>query len=129
MVRVVSHFREEFKISKVAFPIHKNRVYKLAYMDLTYATFFDLNMGYFKVHWKPQGKKLCTIVFPWGDYSDLRLAMGVPSSPDIVQSKISHLMVGLDSATAYLKNKLVATKGSYNEHLQNLEQVLLKLEY
>ena len=54
--------------------------------------------------------------------------MRVASSQHFFQSKISHLLVGLDFVGAYLDDVLVATKGSYNEHLQSLEQVLLKLD-
>jgi Reverse transcriptase (RNA-dependent DNA polymerase) len=54
--------------------------------------------------------------------------MGVANSPDIFQSKISQLMVGLEFVIAYLDDMLIETKGSYTEHLQRLEQVLVKLD-
>jgi Reverse transcriptase (RNA-dependent DNA polymerase) len=54
--------------------------------------------------------------------------MGVAISSDIFQSKISQLMVGLDFVRAYLDDVLVATKGSYQEHILNLEQVFQKLD-
>jgi RNase H-like domain found in reverse transcriptase/Reverse transcriptase (RNA-dependent DNA polymerase) len=37
-------------------------------------------------------------------------------------------MVGLDFVRAYLDDVLVATKGSYQDHLQNLEQLFQKLD-
>jgi Reverse transcriptase (RNA-dependent DNA polymerase) len=54
--------------------------------------------------------------------------MGVANSPDIFQSKIPQLMVGLDFVRAYLDDVLVTTSGSYQEHLLNLEQVIQKLD-
>jgi CCR4-NOT transcriptional regulation complex NOT5 subunit len=85
-------------------------------------------MGYYTIRLTPQAQKLCTIVFPWGKYSYLRLPMGVSNSPDIFQSKISQLMVGLDFVRAYLDDVLVATKDSFTDHLKHLEQVLERLD-
>jgi Reverse transcriptase (RNA-dependent DNA polymerase) len=85
-------------------------------------------MGYYTIQLTPQAQKLCTIVFPWGKYSYLQLPMGVANSPDIFQSKISQLMVGLDFVGAYLDDVIEATKGSYQEYLLNLEQVFQKLD-
>jgi hypothetical protein len=128
-VRVVSDFRVlNSKLQRVAFPIPRIQDILTSLNGFTYATSIDLNMGYYTIRLTPQAQKLCTIVFPWGKYSYLRLPMGVANSPDIFQSKISQLMVGLDFVRAYLDDVLVATKGSYQEHLLNLEQVLVKLD-
>jgi hypothetical protein len=54
--------------------------------------------------------------------------MGVSNSPDIFQSKISQLMVGLDYVRAYFDDVLVATKYSFTDHLIHLEQVLEGLD-
>jgi len=117
-VRVVSDFRVlNSKLQRVAFPIPRIQDILTSLNGFTYATSIDLNMGYYTIRLTPQAQKLCTIVFPWGKYSYLRLPMGVANSPDIFQSKISQLMVGLDFVRAYLDDVLVATKGSYQEHL------------
>jgi Reverse transcriptase (RNA-dependent DNA polymerase) len=116
-VRVVSDFRVlDSKLQRVAFPIPKIQDILTSLNGFTFASSIDLNMGYYTICLKPQAQKLFTIVFPWGKYSYLRLPMGVANSPDIFQSKISQLMVGLDFVRAYLDDVLVATKGSYQEH-------------
>eukprot|EP00804_Cyclotella_cryptica_P022801 CCRYP_005015-RA/>CCRYP_005015-RA protein AED:0.48 eAED:0.66 QI:0/0/0/1/0/0/3/0/95 len=56
----------------------------------TYATALDLNMGYYTIRLDPDASKICTIIFPWGKYSYLRLPMGVACSPDIFQAKIAN---------------------------------------
>jgi hypothetical protein len=54
--------------------------------------------------------------------------MGLSNSPDIFQSKISHLMVRIDFVRAYLDDVLVATKNSFTDHLLHLEQVSERLD-
>ena len=66
-------------------------------------------------------------ILPWGKYEYLRLPMGLCNSPDIFQEKMSELMVGLEFARAYIDDLLVVTKGSFDTHLDHLEQVLTRL--
>ena len=54
--------------------------------------------------------------------------MGVANSPDIFQEKMSELMQGLDFVRTYLDDLLVLTKGTFEDHLINLEKVLIRLE-
>ena len=54
----------------------------------TFATALDLNMGYCTICLDPDASKICTIIFPWGKYSYLRLPMGIAGSPDIFQAKM-----------------------------------------
>jgi hypothetical protein len=93
-----------------------------------FATSLDLNMGYYHIELSPNSSKLCTIVFPWGKYEYLRLPMGLCNSPDIFQEKINELMDGLDFVRAYLDDVLIPTKNSFEEHLEQLEQVLTRLQ-
>jgi Reverse transcriptase (RNA-dependent DNA polymerase) len=117
-VRVVSDYRVlNSKLQR--FPIPKIQDILTSLNGFTFATSIDLNMGYYTIRLTPQAQKLCTIVFPWGKYSYVRLSIGVANSPDIFQSKISQLMVALHFVRAYLDDVLVATKGSYQEHLLN----------
>ena len=61
----------------------------------TLATALNLNMGYYTIRLDPDASKICTIIFPWGKYSYLRLPMGICGSPDIFQSKMMELMATL----------------------------------
>jgi hypothetical protein len=49
----------------------------------------------------PDASKICTIIFPWGKYSYLRLQMGIAGSPDIFQAKMSELIVALKFVKTY----------------------------
>ena len=93
----------------------------------TYATSLDLNMGYYTIRLDPDSQKICTVIFPWGKYSYLRLPMGIAGSPDIFQAKMSELMAPLEWTQTYLDDLLCITKGTFEDHLERLDQVLEKL--
>ena len=96
-VRFVSDFREVNKrIVKNPFPIPKISTVLQELEGFTYATALDLNMGYYTIRLDPDLSKICTIIFPWGKYSYLRLPMGIACPPDIFQAKMSELMVALE---------------------------------
>jgi hypothetical protein len=61
--------------------------------------------------------EMCTIIFPWGKYSYLRLPMGFAGSADIFQAEMGNLMTSLKYVWAYIDDLLVITKGSLNDHL------------
>ena len=93
----------------------------------TYATALDLNLGYYTITLDPNSSKICNIIFPWGKYSYLRLPMGIVCSPYIFQAQMSKLMVALEFVWAYINNLLCITKGSLDDHLSKLRQVLIRL--
>ncbi len=41
--------------------------------SFTYVTALDMNMGYYTIRMDPMTVEMCTIIFPWGKYSHLRL--------------------------------------------------------
>jgi hypothetical protein len=67
------------------------------------------------------------VVLPWGKFEYLRLPMGLCNAPDIFQEKMSKLMMGLEFARAYIDDLLVITRGTHDEHLDHLDQVLTRL--
>ena len=86
IVRVISDFRELNKgLVRKPFPIPKISTVLQEMEGFTFATALDLNMGYYTIRLDPDASKICTIIFPWGKYSYLRLPMGVAGSPDIFQ--------------------------------------------
>ena len=85
-VCVISDFRELNKrLVRKPFPIPKISTVLQEMEGFTFATALDLNMGYYTIRLDPDASKICTIIFPWGKYSYLRLPMGVAGSPDIFQ--------------------------------------------
>ncbi len=49
-------------------------------------------MDYYTIRLDPGSSKICTIMFPWGKYSYLRLPMEIAGSPDIFQGEMMELM-------------------------------------
>ena len=48
--------------------------------------------------------------------------MGLCNSPDIFQEKMNELFAGLKYVEAYIDDLLIVTKGSFEDHLQDLNQ-------
>ena len=106
-VRFISDFREVNKrIVRTPYPIPKIATVLQEMEGITYATALDLNMGYYTIRLDPNAQKIYTIILPWGEYSYLRLPMGVVGSPDIFQQKMSGLMEDLANVRTYLDNHL-----------------------
>ncbi len=93
----------------------------------TNATALDLNMGYYTIRLDPMASKICTIIFPWGEYSYKRLPMGFGGSADIFQAQIMDLMAALKFVQAYMDDLLIITRETLDEHLQKMETVLTRL--
>ena len=124
----MSDFREVNKrIVRIPFPIPKISTVLQELEGFTYATALDLNMGYYTIRLDPDSSKICTIIFPWGKYSYLRLPMGIACSPVIFQAKMSKLMVALNFVRAYIDDLLCITKGSLDDRLSKLRKVLIRL--
>ncbi len=70
---------------------------------------------------------MCTIIFPFGKYSYLRLPMGMSGSVDIFQSEMMDLMETLEYVRAYIDDLLCITRGTLEDHLDTLEEVLKRL--
>ena len=129
-VRFVTDFRQLNKaLIRKPFPIPNIQDILQKLGGFTYATALDLNMGYYNIRLDPESSSLCTLVLPWGKYKYLRLPMGIKNSPDIFQQKISDLMEGLeDFIRAYLDDILIITKGTYQDHLDKVTEVLNRLQ-
>jgi hypothetical protein len=86
-----------------------------------YATALDLNMGYYTIQLSPKSKDLTTIVTEFGKYRFNVLPMGLGIlSGDIFQAKVNELLGDIEGLYAYIDDILLTTKGSFDEHLQQL---------
>ena len=115
------------RIKRHPFPIPKIQDMLQKLEGFMYATSLDLNMGYYHILLTPNASRSCTVVLPWGKYEYLRLPMGLCNSPDIFQEKMSGLMEGLEFARAYLDDLLLISKGTFDDHLDKLEQAFTRL--
>ena len=116
------------RIIRTPYPIPKISTILQEMEGFTYATSLDLNMGYYTIRLDADAQKLCTIILPWGKYSYMRLPMGIGSSPDIFQEKMSGLMESLEFVRTYLDDLLILTKSTFDDHLIKLRQVLDRLK-
>jgi hypothetical protein len=127
-VCTISDFRELNKrIVRQPYPIPKISTTLQEMEGFTYATALDLNMGYFTIRLDPMAVKMCTIIFPFGKYSYLRLPMGMSGSADIFQAEMMDLMEALEYLRAYIDDLLCTTRGILEDHLDKLEEVLKRL--
>jgi hypothetical protein len=128
-VRMMSNFREVNKqLVRKPLPIPKISTVLQELEGFSFATALDLNMGYYTIRLDPDASKICTIVFPWGKYSSLRLLMGIADSPDIFQAKMSELIVALAFVKTYLDDLFCITQASLEDHLDKLREVLTRLQ-
>ena len=124
----LSDFREVHnRLIRKPFPLPKIITVLQEMEGFSYATALDLNMGYYTIRLDTDASRICTIIFPWGKYSYLRLPMGIAGSPDIFQEKMSELMGVLEFVSTYLDDLLIISKTTLEDHLEKLRQVLSKL--
>ncbi len=90
----------------------------------TFAMALDQNMGYYTIRLDPDASRICTIIFPWGKYSNKRLPMGIAGYPDIFQSKMLELLESLEYVWAYLDDLLCISRSSFEDNLEKLKEVL-----
>ncbi len=84
-------------------------------------------MGYLTIRLDPMVVKMCTIIVPFGKYSYLRLPMGMSGSADIFQAEMMDLIETLEYVQAYIDDLLFITRGTLEDHLDKLEEVLKRL--
>jgi len=128
-VRFITDFRELNKrIHRKPFPIPKIQDMLLKLEGFQFSTCLDLNMGYYHIELSPHLLECCTVVLPWGEYEYLRLPMGLCNSPEIFQEKMSTLMQHLEFVRAYIDDLLILTNGTFEDHLEKLISVFVKLQ-
>ena len=54
--------------------------------------------------------------------------MGLCNSPDVFQECMSDLMAGLEFCRVYIDDLLTISKGSWQQHLEQLEQIFNRLQ-
>ncbi len=121
-VRFISDFRKLNKmIKRSPYPLPHIKDMLLKVSHFTYATALDLVMGYYNIKLSDDAKKICTIVTPFGKYEYNRLPIGVSIAPDIFQDRICQLFEDIESVRKFIDDLLVVTKGSYEDHLRELD--------
>ena len=128
-VRFISDFRKLNKMLKrKPYPLPRIADLLQNLSGFTHATALDLSMGYYSIELSTKSSDACTIVTEFGKFRYKRLPMGVSCSPDIFQAKINELLGDIEGICAYLDDLLLLSKGSWEDHLERLEEVLQRLK-
>ena len=90
-------------------------------------TKLDLSQAYLQLPLDPESKKYCTINTHRGLYQFTRLPFGIASAPAQFQRVMDTILQGVQGSLCYIDDIMV-TGTSKEEHLQNLEEVLKRLQ-
>ena len=93
----------------------------------TLFTKLDLTHAYQQLCLSPESKKYTTINTSKGLFHYERLPFGISSAPGIFQRTIETLLKDLPGVVAYIDDLLV-TGSNKEQHLQNLDRVMTRLE-
>ena len=127
-VRIVTDFRAlNERLVRHPYPMPKlaNLFQRMEGFD--YISALDLSLGFYHVGLSEQAQEMCTTVFPWGKYAYMRLPMGISIAPDVFQHRMDELLGDLPYVLLFIDDILVWTKGTYDEHVKQLDNVLGRL--
>ncbi|GFH56598.1 hypothetical protein CTEN210_13074 [Chaetoceros tenuissimus] len=94
----------------------------------TFASALDLNMGYYTIPLAECSKDITTIVTELGKFRYTCLPMGMVVSGDVFQSKIYDLIGDIKGVRTYIDDILCIGTGSFDEHLQQLEEIFQRFQ-
>ena len=85
-------------------------------------------MGFCTFEIDLQSQHLCVIITPFCLFKYQRMPMGITNSPDFFQSTMRPLFADLPNVKCFIDGIGIFSLGSFSDHLQQLHQVLLRLE-
>ena len=128
-VRFLSDLQELNKrVVRKPYPLPKISTVMQELESFQYATALDLNMSYYTLCLDLRTSGMCTIIFPWGNFSYQRLLMGAPNTPDVLQAKMNSLFNDLEYVRGYLDDLLIISSSTFEDHLDKLGKVLQHLQ-
>jgi hypothetical protein len=92
------------------------------------ASSLDMSMGSYSTLLEDSSSRCTAFVIPWGKYRYLRLPMGISTAPLEFQAIPQALHGDLPFVRDYLDNILVLTETSFSDHIEELEQVFIRLK-
>jgi hypothetical protein len=104
------------KLVRKCFPIPKISTVLQELEGFSFATFLDLNMGYYTIRLDLDESNMCTIIFTWGKYSYKRLPMGIAGSPATFHGIFSELIESLEYVQVYFDDLLCISRNSLEDH-------------
>ncbi|XP_053389029.1 uncharacterized protein K02A2.6-like [Mercenaria mercenaria] len=92
-----------------------------------YFSKLDANSGFWQINLAPESQLLTTFITPFGRFAFKRLPMGLSSSSEYFQKRMSQILEGIDGVLCQTDDILVYGRTS-EEHDSRLETVLTRLE-
>ena len=99
------------KLKQKPYPMPKINETLLKLEGFMYATYLDLNMGYYHIQLSKNASKLCMVILPWGKYWFKLLPMGVSNSLENFQQKMNCLFHGFEFICSYIDYIFILIKG------------------
>lgn len=128
-VRFITDFRQLNKwIERRPFPLPHITDLLQDVGSYKYVTALDLSMGFYHFELDDKLSEMTTFMLPWGLYRYARLPMGLNISPDLFHGKVSTIFADMQGVRSYMDDLLVWSNGSYEEHLEKLDEVLNRLQ-
>ena len=128
-VRFITDFRKvNGQIVRKPFPIPRIADTLQQLEGFTYATALDLNMGYYTIPLAECSKDITTIVTEFGKFRYTCLPMGMVISGDVFQAKVYDLIGDIEGVRTYIDDILCIGKGTFAEHLEQLEEIFRRFE-
>jgi hypothetical protein len=128
-VRVITDFRELNKrIRRKPWPMPHILDMLEDIGGFEFVTAIDLSMGFYHFELDDLASEMTTFILPSGLYKYRRLPMGLSVSPDIFQGHMQRLFADMDNAKIYIDDLLIYTKGSFDGHLQAIDEALRRLQ-
>ena len=93
----------------------------------TYATVLDLIQSYYAMNIKKSMQKYLVIILSWGKYVYLEMSMGIHISADVFQRELSRIFQGMIFVLVYIDVVLIITKGTFEQHMEAVKEVLIKI--
>ena len=115
------------KTVKDTFPLPNIQDMLDSLADNVYFSTLDMASGYYQIELKDEDKRKTAIITRYGLFEHNRMGFGLCNAPATFQRAIQLVLSGLTwkSALAYLDDINVLGK-SFDDHLQKLEEVLLR---
>ena len=93
-----------------------------------FATTIDTSMGHWCVQLDLESQDKCVITTPWGRHAQTRLPMGLSSSANVFQERMSWLVEGIENVFVCVDDLLILSNGTFEEHMTKVDLVLQQLK-
>lgn len=87
----------------------------------------DLNKGYYQVPLSDSAKEKTAFITPQGKFQFRKMPFGLCNAPSLFQRMMNNILSGHQRAAAYIDD-IVVTSTTWKEHLEDLQEVLERLQ-